>query len=137
MKHLAFTAAAALAAAPAIAQDGDPAAGESAFAQCRACHSIEGPDETIQAGGQIGPNLYGLAGRTAGSVEGFDYSDSLAAAGEAGLTWDADSFADYVADPAGFLQDYLDDESASTNMTFQFNGNAADLWAFLAQYGAQ
>ena len=51
--------------AGAKAQAGDPAAGQRVFNQCMACH-------TIQQGGpnRVGPNLYGVAGRKAGSIEG-------------------------------------------------------------------
>ena len=34
---------------------------------------------------RTGPNLYGIAGRTAGSIEGFKYSDLIQAAGADGI----------------------------------------------------
>jgi len=64
--------------AAALAQDA--AAGEKVFAQCRACHQI-GPG----AKNLIGPELNGVVGRKAGSVEGYNYS---AANKNSGLTWD-------------------------------------------------
>ncbi len=50
----------------------DPAKGETVFAKCAACH-------TIDAGGAngIGPNLYGALGKAHGHVAGFAYSDAL------------------------------------------------------------
>ncbi|WP_033075524.1 c-type cytochrome [Sphingopyxis sp. MWB1] len=50
----------------------DPAKGETVFAKCAACH-------TIEAGGAngIGPNLYGALGKAHGHVPGFAYSDAL------------------------------------------------------------
>nr|NIP18293.1 cytochrome C [Xanthomonadales bacterium]NIX13079.1 cytochrome C [Xanthomonadales bacterium] len=56
---------------------GDPAAGESVFNKCGSCHVVQSPDgENIAGRGQAGPNLYGLAGSQAGSVEGYNYGDS-------------------------------------------------------------
>ena len=78
--------AAATVATPVLADDhasGDPEAGEKAFRQCKACHMIvDDEGNNIVRGGRVGPNLYGIVGRTAGSVEDFRYSDLLAAAGE-------------------------------------------------------
>jgi len=66
---------------PALAE-GDAAAGEKTFNQCKACHMIASADETIVRGGQVGPNLYGVIGRTMGSVEDYRYSDGLEAKAE-------------------------------------------------------
>ncbi|MFN7672806.1 MAG: c-type cytochrome, partial [bacterium] len=54
---------------PAFAQDAD--AGQRVFNQCRACH-------TIDKGGRngVGPNLWGVVGRKAASIEGFRYSSN-------------------------------------------------------------
>ncbi len=56
-------------------------AGRRVFAQCRSCHTIEqgGPD-------RVGPNLFGVIGRQAGSKEGFSFSPAMQGAGYA---WDA------------------------------------------------
>ena len=88
-------AAAALALAPfggAVAQDAE--AGQRVFNQCRACH-------TIDAGGRngVGPNLHGLVGRKAGSIEGFRYSASMKEKAEGGLTWTEESLRTYIANP--------------------------------------
>lgn len=50
----------------------DPAKGETVFAKCAACH-------TINSGGAngIGPNLWGAFGKAHGHVPGFAYSDAL------------------------------------------------------------
>lgn len=118
---------------PAYAETaGDAAAGEKAFRQCKSCHTIASADETIVRGGRTGPNLYGLPGRVAGSVEDFRYSDLLVTAGEQGVTWDADSFAGYVQDPTAWLNETTG-ESGRGKMTFKVRKaeDAQDLWAYL------
>ncbi|EPX79616.1 c-type cytochrome [Salipiger mucosus] len=128
-------------AGPALAEShapsGDAEAGERAFRQCRSCHMIESPDETIVRGGQTGPNLYGVAGRTAGTVEDFRYSDLMVAAGEAGLEWDEESFTGYIQDPTGFLHEAAETDSGRSNMSFQLRreDDAPDLWAYLVSVG--
>ena len=76
---------------PANAQD--VAAGKAAFAQCAACHSINGSNG-------IGPSLQGLAGRKAGSFPGFEYSRAMKANA---TVWDAQSLNAYLGDPHGMV----------------------------------
>ena len=75
--------------APAFADGhstGDAEAGAKAFKKCKSCHMIVSDNgEVILKGGKSGPNLYGVVGRAAGSVEGFKYSKDLLAAGDTGL----------------------------------------------------
>ncbi len=110
----------------------DAAAGENAFRSCKSCHSISNGDEVIVRGGRSGPNLYGVIGRQAGSVEGFRYSGSLVAAGEAGLVWDEAMLAEFITNPTGYLRTYLDDSGARSKMSFKARSGAADLAAYLA-----
>jgi cytochrome c len=118
--------------APAAALAGDPAAGEAEFRQCRSCHMIVSPaGETIQRGGRVGPNLYGIAGRTAGTVDGFRYSPALVAAGQAGLVWTEANFVGYITDPTGFLRRHTGDASVRSPMNFQATSGATDLFAYL------
>jgi len=138
MKSLALAALTAAAVfAPALALAGDPAAGEKAFRNCRACHMVvsDGGDVIVK-GGKQGPNLWGVIGRTAGSVEGFKYGASLAAAGEAGLVWDEASLVEYSTDPKKFLAAYLDDPKARSKMAYKLRKGGEDIAAFLAQHGA-
>ncbi|CAO3402834.1 Cytochrome c [Azospirillum palustre] len=81
--------------AAAQAADGDAAAGKSVFNTCKACH-------TIEAGGpnRVGPNLHGIVGRKAGSVDGFSYS---AAVKDAGYAWDEQKLDTYLKDPKAAL----------------------------------
>lgn len=131
MRILSILPLAAVLATPAVA--GDPAAGERTWRQCQACHMIVDPaGETIQRGGRQGPNLYGVVGRPAGSIEDFRYSPSMTAAGEAGLVWDEETMTAYLADPTGFLREYLGDSSARGSMAFQLRSGAEDMVAYLA-----
>lgn len=120
----------------ATAQSGDPSAGETAFRGCQACHVVVNDAGETLAGrnARVGPNLYGVAGRAAGSVDGFRYSDAMASAGDNGLVWDEESFVAYVQDPTGYLQGYLDDSSARGKMAYKVRSadEAADLYAYLA-----
>lgn len=132
--------AAATAAAPVLADDhasGDPEAGEKAFRQCKACHMIVDDDgNNIVRGGRVGPNLYGIVGRTAGSIEDFRYSDLLAAAGEQELAWDEESFVGYVQDPTGWLKDYTgEDGRGKMSYMVRKEEDAVNVWAYLASVG--
>ena len=129
----------ATAAAPAFAA-GDAAKGEAAFKQCQTCHTVVDDAGTTLAGkgSKTGPNLYGVFGRAAGSLEGFKYGESIVAVGAAGYVWDEAGFVEYVQDPAAFLKAKLDDKGAKSKMSFKLKNadTAADLYAFLAQFSA-
>ncbi len=123
-------------AAPAFADGhagpGDAVEGEKTFNKCKSCHMIVADDGTeIVKGGRTGPNLYGIIGMQAGTMD-FKYGKDLVAAGEAGLVWDAANLAEYVADPRGFLQTYLDDSKAKSRMSFKLKSGGEDVAAYLA-----
>lgn len=74
--------------------DGDVEAGKKVFNKCKVCH-------TLEAGvNKVGPSLAGVVGRPAGTVEGFNYSDAMK---NSGVTWDAATLDQYLADPKGFI----------------------------------
>lgn len=73
---------------------GDAAAGETVFAQCRTCHLIE------EGKNGVGPSLYGVIGRTAGSIEGFNYSEANAGSG---ITWTPEIMFEYLEAPREYL----------------------------------
>ncbi|MRU16601.1 c-type cytochrome [Roseovarius sp. A21] len=128
MKTLLTASATLLAFAAPVLAEGDAAKGEKAFRQCKACHSIQAPDgETIVRGGPVGPNLYGVIGRTAGSVEDFRYSKDLAAKGEEGLVWDEENIVEYMTDPSKFI-------GGRSKMTFKLRKGGEDLAAYLATF---
>lgn len=114
---------------------GDAEAGETAFKKCRACHMIADADgNEIMKGGKSGPNLWGLPGRAAGSVDGYKYKKSILAAGEGGLVWDEASFAAYVKNPTAYLKEVTGDSKAKSGMSFRVRKeeDAANIWAYIA-----
>lgn len=135
MKKILIASAALMAlAAPAVA--GDAEAGEKLYKKCKSCHMIVADDGTkIQKGGKTGPNLYGVIGRQAGSVDGFKYGKSLIAAGEGGLVWDEAAVATYVADPKAFLKEVTGDGKAKSKMSFKLKKGGEDVAAYLASVG--
>ncbi|SMX46704.1 c-type cytochrome [Actibacterium lipolyticum] len=142
---LGIVAAGLLAAAPVFADShgatGDAAAGEKAFRQCVACHVVvnEAGDTLAGKKAKTGPNLYGIAGRAAGAQEGFKYSKSMVAAGEAGLVWTEESFVAFVKDPGGYMKEASGDSKARSNMSFKVRkeGDAENLYAYLASLSAE
>ena len=66
----------------------DAAAGEKAFAPCKACHNF-------QKNG-VGPDLKGVVGRKAGTYEGYNYSAALK---NSGLTWDEATLHEWLKNP--------------------------------------
>ncbi len=152
MRVLTYTFAAALLAGPAFAESHlseTAALGEAAFGQCQTCHVVVDDEGETLAGknAKTGPNLYGIIGRQAGSVEGFKYGKSLVAAGEAGLVWDKENFTAYSLDPKKFLQTYLDDKKARSRMSYKVRADrkndlaaedvAMNLYDFLAEIGPE
>ena len=126
---------------PVLAQDaaaptGDAAAGEAVFRQCQTCHHVVSPDGEVLAGREAvktGPNLYGVAGRVAGSLEDFRYSDLFEAAHEQGIAWDEANFVGYVQDPTPWLQEATGDKGRG-KMTFKLRNeeDALNVYAYLA-----
>lgn len=135
--NLALLAVLATAAAPAFAA-GDATKGEAVFHQCQTCHTVADKDGKVLAGkgAKIGPNLYGVFGRTAGTYEGFAYGDALKAAGAGGLVWDEANFVQYVQNPVAFLKDQTKNPAAVAKMAFKVKDEATaeDVYAYLSQF---
>jgi len=76
------------------ADTGDAAAGKAYFTQtCRQCHSAEPGD----GGGEIGPSLVGVFGRSAGAGDTrFSYSTALR---DSRLVWNVETLERFLADP--------------------------------------
>ena len=94
----------------------DAAAGGMAFQQCAECHS---PGSAAGAG----PGLKGVAGRRAGSKDGFIYSPAMK---KSTVVWDAATLDAFLADPRavvpGTTMAYAGDDDAKER---------ADLVAYL------
>lgn len=109
-----------LAGLPAQAQD--VAAGERSWAKCRVCHQIGENAKNV-----VGPQLNGMFGRKAGTVEGYNYSPQNKASG---ITWTEEVFAEYIRDPRAKIP--------GTKMVFAGIKNEQeikDLTAFIKQFG--
>lgn len=114
---------AAAATAPAA---GDAAAGERVFAQCRACHQV---GETAR--NLVGPQLNGLFGRQAGTIQGFNYSPAYKTPEVAAKVWSPENFSTYIRNPRAV--------TPGTRMVFagiRSETQIADLIAYLKQFGA-
>ena len=76
---------------------GDPAKGFQIFkGMCGVCHLARNDMSTNDAATKIGPNLYGVVGRKAGSVPHFRYS---AAMHDSKVVWTADMLRRYAHEP--------------------------------------
>eukprot|EP01035_Chromulina_nebulosa_P017465 gene17465-23018_t len=107
---------------PASAQDA--AAGEKLFNQCRTCHQI---GETARNG--VGPQLNGLFGRKAGSIENYNYSAVYKTLDK---VWDPENFTVYIKDPRGvtpgtkMVYPGMKDETQITNLVAYLKQFSAD-----------
>ena len=73
----------------------DLGAGMKIFKKCKACH-------TLKAGrNKVGPSLFEVAGRKAGTAKKFKYSKAMR---KSGITWDDASLDAYLKKPRKFLK---------------------------------
>jgi len=101
---LSAAAAMAVAATAALAQPAAPPAPSAAapppaaaapppdFAICSACH-----ESSANARPSLGPNLWNVGGRKAGSLADYDYSPAMKSST---ITWSADTLQAFIVDPA-------------------------------------
>jgi len=113
----------ALLALPAAAQAqtvGDAAAGEKAFAKCKACHVADAETN------RVGPHLKGLIGRNVASVENYKYSEAMLEFAKANPVWTEELFLQYIENPKAMVP--------KTKMVYpgsKKEDERADLLAFL------
>jgi cytochrome c len=104
----------------ALVSAADPAAGETVFKKCAACHKLDGANG-------VGPHLDGVVGRAIGGVDGYSYSDPMAGHGG---NWTADELFHFLANPKQFVP--------GTKMSFAGlpkPEDRADVIAYLEQHG--
>jgi|ERR1700722_7645159 len=61
---------------------------------CAVCHSAESGQN------KIGPTLFGVVGRKAGTAAAYTYSDAMK---KSGVTWTPDQLDQYLANPKGVV----------------------------------
>ena len=91
-------------------------------AKCKPCHQV-GPG----AKNGVGPELNGLVGRKAGSVQGYNYTPANK---NSGLTWDEPTLNEYLKNPKAKIP--------GTKMIFPGLPNEAEIdnvIAYLKQFG--
>jgi cytochrome c len=73
---------------------GDAAKGKAAFVrQCAVCHTVEKGGEN-----RLGPNLFGILGRKAGTVEGYTYTTAFKT--RANWEWTEDGIGGWMMFPS-------------------------------------
>lgn len=95
------------------------AEGENLFKKCRSCHQIgEGAVD------RSGPQLNGIVGRAIGSIDGFNYSGTLADAGASGGVWNEETLGAFLANPKAAMP--------GTKMSFAGFKSEEDIAAMIA-----
>jgi len=76
---------------PQVSQVQEDASGQQAFNNaCRTCHIVREGDN------RLGPNLYKVVGRKAGSLPDYGFSGAMK---EAGFVWDEEKLDRFIANP--------------------------------------
>lgn len=103
---------------------GDPEIGADIFEKCKSCHQIgEGAEN------RVGPQLNGVFGRIAGSLDDAKYSQSMLRAGADGLVWTEETLDAYIENPKALV--------SKTRMSFrgiEDPTERSDLLAYLRAY---
>ena len=75
---------------------GDIAHGEKVFKKCSACHMVAADGKNM-----IGPNLWGVIGRNAGSISDYNYSKAMIAYGK---EWSFEEMNAYLIKPQAYIK---------------------------------
>jgi cytochrome c len=75
---------------------GDLGHGEKVFKKCSACHQI-----AVDGKNMIGPNLWSVIGRTAGSMSDYKYSKAMVAYGK---EWTYEEMNSYLIKPQAYVK---------------------------------
>ena len=99
----------------------DVAAGEASFKKCAFCHAVgEGAEN------KAGPVLNGLAGRRAGTMPNFAYSQANQ---KSGIVWSEAEFVAYIKDPKAKISG-----TKKVFLGIKDETEAKALWAYLSQF---
>ena len=114
-----------LAAGAAVAEGfGDADKGAKIYKKCAVCHQVgQG------AKNRVGPQLNGIFGRVAGTVDGVKYSESMTRMGNDGLVWTTETLDAYIENPRALV--------SKTRMSFRGikdEQDRSDLMAYLRVY---
>ena len=103
---------------------GDAENGAVLFGKCSGCHQVgEG------AKNKVGPQLNGIFGRVAATVEGFRYSNAFQRAGAKGLEWHAEELEVFLENPKQLVPG-----NRMSFRGFENPSDRADVIAYLRQY---
>ena len=75
---------------------GDLSHGEKVFKKCSACHMIAADGKN-----KIGPNLWGVIGRTAGAIDNYNYSKAMKAYAK---EWTFEEMNSYLIKPQAYIK---------------------------------
>lgn len=100
---------------------GDAAKGEQVFKKCTACHSNE------EGKHKVGPSLYGVVGRKAGST---DFTRYVGLKG-ADFVWTEENIFEYIADPTAFVKSKTDNPRSGMAYKLPNPQERADVIAYL------
>jgi cytochrome c len=99
---------------------GDATRGGVVFkAQCAACHLEKATDTSAP----IGPQLFGVVGRKAGSWDHFKYTDAMR---KSGHVWNAKLLDQYLENPYSLVP------GAAMGLLVPYEKNSADVIAYLS-----
>lgn len=73
---------------------GDANNGKRVFVKCMACHVVQ------EGQNRVGPSLYAVVGRQAGSIANFAYSDANK---NSGITWTEENLFAYLKNPQAYI----------------------------------
>ena len=106
------------ASAGAASADGDVEKGKKFFKKCTQCHALE------EGKKKIGPSLYQIIGKQAGTTPKYKFSKSYVEAGEKGLMWTPENLIGYLENPKKWLAAFLEVKKVKSKMVVKYKKQA-------------